>query len=117
MLLLRVNVLEHDVKLTRAHRKRAISALPEKVAVASVKCLDPLGGYLLYPLDHLRLRKGSRQRCDNVNVISHTAYAHEFGTEVATDCSNISMHARPHIRVEPRLAILRAEDDVKDDFT
>src|SRR5213080_696915 len=113
MLLLRVNVLEHDVKLTRAHGNR----VPEKVAVASVKCLDPLGGYLLYPLDHLRLRKGSRQRCDNVNVISHTAYAHEFGTEVATDCSNVSMHSRPHIRVEPRPAILRAEDDVKDDFT
>jgi hypothetical protein len=94
---LRVNVLEHGVKLTRAYRKRAIPALPEEAAIASVKCLDPLGGYLLYPLDHLRLGKSSRQRCDNVNVISHTAYAHEFGTEVTTDCRKISMHPRPHV--------------------
>jgi hypothetical protein len=32
-----------------------------------------------------------------VNVISHTADANEFGTEVTADCRQITMHARPHI--------------------
>jgi hypothetical protein len=27
------------------------------------------------------------------------------------------MHSRPHARIEPELAFLRAKDDVKDDFT
>jgi hypothetical protein len=42
---------------------------------------------------------------------------HEFGTDVATDCGQISMHAGLHIAIQPRFAILGAEDDVKDDFT
>jgi hypothetical protein len=32
-----------------------------------------------------------------VNVISNAAHVHEFGTEVAADCRQISMH--PHSRV------------------
>jgi hypothetical protein len=32
-------------------------------------------------------------------------------------CRKISVHARPHGRIEPRLATLRAKDDVKDDLT
>jgi hypothetical protein len=34
---------------------------------------------------------------NNVNVISSTANVHEFGSEVAADCGQISMHARPHV--------------------
>ena len=30
--------------------------------------------------------KSSRQRGNNVNVISNTANVHEFGSEVAADC-------------------------------
>jgi hypothetical protein len=36
-----------------------------------------------YPFDELCLGKSSRQRGDNVNMISNTANAHNFGTEVA----------------------------------
>jgi hypothetical protein len=32
-----------------------------------------------------------------MNMISNTADAHEFGTEVAADCGQISMNARPHV--------------------
>jgi len=39
--LLRVNVFQYGLELTRAHRKRAIPALPEKAAIASIKCFDP----------------------------------------------------------------------------
>jgi hypothetical protein len=41
--------------------------------------------------------KSSRQRGNNVNVISNTAYVHKFGTEIAADYGQISMHARPHV--------------------
>ena len=41
VLLLCVNVLQYGLELTRAHRKRAITALPEKAAIANIKCFDP----------------------------------------------------------------------------
>jgi len=52
-----------------------------------------------------------------VNVISPTADANEFRAQITANCRKISMHARPHIWLEPRLAILRAKHDLKDDFT
>ena len=43
------------------------------------------------------MRDGSRKRGDDMNMISNTADAHEFGTEVAADCGYISMNARSHV--------------------
>jgi hypothetical protein len=117
MLWLLIYIFQHGFELTGAHRKRAISALPEKAAIPSVKRFDPFRGCFLYLFDELSLGNDSRQRCDNVNVIRDTADAHEFGTQVATECGQISMYARSHIAIQPRFAILGAEDDVKDDFT
>ena len=97
VLLLRLDVLHHGFELTRAHRKRAISPLPEKTAIASIKCFDPFRGCLLYLFDELRLGDSSWQRRDNVNVIGNTADAHEFGTEIAADCGQVSMYSRPDV--------------------
>jgi len=44
-------------------------------------------------LDELSLRKSSRQRSHNVNVISNTADMHEFGAEIAADRRQIRIHA------------------------
>jgi hypothetical protein len=54
-------------------------------------------GSLLYLLDQLSLGNGSRQRCDNVNMISNTANTHDFGTEITADCGKISMHPWLHV--------------------
>ena len=113
VLLLRVNVLEHGIKLTRAHRKRAIPALPEKAAIASIKRFDPFRGCFLYLFEELSLGDSPRQRRNDVDVVSNTADAHEFCPEITADCGQISMHARTHARFERRLAILGAKDDVK----
>jgi len=51
-----------------------------------------------------------------MNVIRNTADVHDFGTEVATGCGQICMHARPNFAVQPWLAILDAEDDVNDNL-
>ena len=45
----------------------------------------------------MSLGNGSRQRRDNVNMITATATAHEFGTEITADLGQISVHARPHV--------------------
>ena len=74
-----------------------VPALPEKAAIASLKGLDPFRGWFLYPFDQLGLGKRSRQRRDNVNVIGNTPDAHEFGTEVAADCRQVSMHPWPDV--------------------
>ena len=116
VLLLRINVFQYGFELARAHRKRAISALPEKPAIASIKCFDPFRGCLLYLFDELSLGNSSRQRRDNVNMISNTANAHHFGTEITADCGKISMHPRPYVQTKPRLTIFRAKDDVNDDL-
>ncbi len=97
VLFLSLNVLQRRLELTRAHRKRTIPTLPEKAAIASVKYFDPLRGYLLYPLNELSLGNSSRQRGNNVNVISNTANVHNFGTDVTANCGQISVHARPHV--------------------
>ena len=97
VLLLRLDILHHGIELTRTHRKGAISPLPEKTAIASVKRFDPFRGCLLYLFDELSLGNSSRQRRDNVNVIGNTPDAHEFGTEVAADCRQVSMHPWPDV--------------------
>ena len=95
--LLCLDIFHHGIELTRTHRKGAISPLPEKTAIASVKGFDPFRGCLLDLFDELSLGNSSRQRRDNVNVIGNTPDAHEFGTEVAADCRQVSMHPRPDV--------------------
>ena len=51
-----------------------------------------------------------------MNVISNTANAHHIGTEITADRGKVSMHPRPYVWTEPRLAILGAKYDVKDDL-
>src|SRR2546423_13791563 len=109
--LLRVNIFRYDLELTRAHRKSAISPLPEELAIASVKRFDPLRGCLLYLFNELSLGNGSRQRRDNVNMNSDAANAHHFGTEITADGGKISMHPWPYVQINPRLTIFRAKDD------
>ena len=117
VLFLRLNVLQHRLDLIRAHRKRTIPTLPEKTARAGIKCFDPLRGYLLYPLDELSSGNSSRERGDNVNVIGDTAHAQGLAIQIATNRCQISVHARSYGRIKPRLAILRAKDDMNDDST
>lgn len=62
------------------------------------------------------MRNSAWKRRDKVNMIRNASHADKIGTEIAADCSKICMYPRPHIRVEPRFAILGAEDDVKDNF-
>jgi len=42
--LLRIDVLHHGIKLMRAHRKDAITSLPEKTAIARINRFDPFRG-------------------------------------------------------------------------
>ena len=111
------HVSQNGFKLTWAHRKSAIAALPEKSAIASVECFDPLRRELLDLLDQLGLRQRSWERCDNVNVIGNTADVHEFDSKIAAHRCEIGVHARSNVRIEPGFTIFRAEDDVNDDFT
>jgi hypothetical protein len=97
VLWLRVNVLQHRLELTWAHRKSAIAALPEKPAVADVKCFDSFRRHLLDLLDQLRLGKRSWQRSDNVNVISNAANSRQVATQITADCCQISMHAWAYV--------------------
>jgi hypothetical protein len=99
MLLLPVNVSPYGFELTRAHRKCAVSALPGEAAIPRINRLDPFRGRLLYLLDELGLRKSSWQRCDDMNVIRHTADVHSLSAKLAADRGEISYacaSARPN---------------------
>ena len=117
VILLSLDVLQHSFELTRAYRKCAVAALPEKTAIARIKRFDPFRRCFLSSFDEFSLRNSARQRGDNVNMISNTADMHKVHARVAADRCQICMHARAHICVEPRLAILCTKDDVNDDFT
>ena len=116
MLLLLLDVFQHGLELTRTYRKRPITALPKKSTISSIACLDPFRRRFLYAFDKLRLADRSGQRRHDMNMIRNTADMHEFGSEAAANGREIRMHSRPHVEVEPGLAVLRAEDDVKNDF-
>jgi hypothetical protein len=80
MLPLSLEVLQHAIQLTRTDGNGCISALPEKVAVARLKRLDPFRGRFLHSLNHLGLRKRARQCRDDVDVIGHTVRSKGFAT-------------------------------------
>ena len=50
----------------------------------------------------LSLGNSSWQRRDNMNVIGNTTDAHEFGTEAAADCRQVSMHPWPDVAESSR---------------
>lgn len=49
-------------------------------------------------------------------MIGNTAHTQGFAGQITANRGEISVHARPHGSIEPRLAILRAKDNVNDDF-
>jgi hypothetical protein len=116
VLRLPVDISQHSLELTRTHRKCAISALPRKPAIPGMHCFDLFGGRLLHLLDKLSLGNSAWQGGGNVNVIGIAADAHEFGTVVAADCCEISMHVWPHVCIEPGFTIFGAEDDMQNDL-
>jgi hypothetical protein len=97
VLLLHLDVSQHGIELARAYRKRAVAALSEKAAIPSIKRFDPFRGCFPYLFDELRLGDSSRQRRDNVNVISNAANVHHVCTEITADRGKISMHPRPYV--------------------
>lgn len=52
-----------------------------------------------------------------MNVIGHTVHAQGLGTQIAADRRQVRMHARAYCEVNPRLTILGAKDDVKNNST
>ena len=100
VLLLRIDVFQDRLRAGSGSPKtRHIrpAAAWTKPAIASINCFDPFRRCLLYLFDQLSLENGSRQRCDNVNMISNTANAHHFGTQITADHGKISMHPWPYV--------------------
>ena len=89
------NATQHQAGLGSPKRPHIRAA--RKIRDSAVKRFNPFRRCFLDPLYQLSLRDGSRKRGDDMNMISNTADAHEFGTEVAADCGYISMNARPHV--------------------
>src|SRR5712692_2829300 len=73
VLFLALHVFENGVKLTWAHRERAITALPEELSIFRVQPLDPFRGSFLHRFDHRSLRDSSGKGRNNMEMISDTA--------------------------------------------
>src|SRR5205085_5476957 len=117
VVLLRGDVFQDGFELAWTGGKRAITALPEKAAVACINGLYPLRRRFLRLFDELRLGNSSRQGGDDMNVIGCSADARQFCAEVAANRCQIRMHARPDVGIERRLSVFCAENDVEDDVT
>jgi hypothetical protein len=72
MLPLYLEVSQYAIQLTRTNGKGCITALPEKVAIAQFKRLDPFRGRFLYRFSHLGLRNSARQCRYDVDVIGNS---------------------------------------------
>ncbi len=82
--LLGLHVSEDGVELARAHRKRAVAALPVEVAIVGGEALDPFPRILSSAL-HVRLGESSRQCRYQMDMIGHTADAEGFRVRVAAE--------------------------------
>ena len=114
--LLGVHVSEEGVELARAHRKRAVAALPVEVAIVGGEALDPFRGCFLQPFEHVRLGESSRQRRYQMDMISHAADTEGFRARVAANGRKIGVHSGPDVGVQPRVAVFCAEYNMNDDF-
>src|SRR3954469_10235620 len=97
VLVLPIDVFQHRSKLTWADGERSVSTLPKESAILGVACLDPLRRNLLNVLNYLGLRQGSRQRRDDMNMISRSVCMDEFRAEIAANRGEISVHTRAQI--------------------
>ena len=116
MFFLCLNVLHNRIQLARTNRKRGIAALPKESAISGINRLHPFRGCLLNVLDESRGRHGAWKRCDNVNVICNSTNYRNLGSEIATYRGEICVHFGPNVFVQPGLALLCAEHNVKDDL-
>ena len=89
------NATQRQARLGSPKRPHIRAA--RKIRDSAVKRFNPFRRRFLDLLYQLSLRDGSRKRGDDMNMISNTADAHEFGTEVAADCRQVSMHPWPDV--------------------
>ena len=68
------------------------------------------------PYDHRSLGDSSGKGLNNMEMISNTADTQRFCVQVAADRSNVGVHARPNVAVQPRFTIISAEDNMNDDL-
>jgi hypothetical protein len=51
-----------------------------------------------------------------MEMVSNTADTERFSVQVAADCRNVGMQARPNVAIQPCFAIFGAKDYVNDDL-
>jgi hypothetical protein len=87
------------------------------VAIVGREALDPFRGFFLQPFEHVSLRESSRQRCYQMNMVSHTADTEGFRARIPADGRKIGMHPGPDVGVQQWIAVFCAEDNVNDNLT
>ena len=76
----------------------------------------PFRRRLLDLLNEFGLGHCSWKSRHDVNMIGSTIHACDFTSQITADGRNVRMQPRPNVFSEPRFTILRAEDDVENDF-
>jgi hypothetical protein len=116
MFLLVVYVAHQLLQLAPADGKIPVPSLPEKRAILAALVLNPGRGGLLDLLQQLRLADGAGPSRRNMDMIGCAAHPVSLAITIAANGGQIGVHAWPDFRVQPGMALLRAENDVKDDL-
>ena len=111
-----IHVVHEIIELAVTDRKSSVTSLPKEVLVIGPLGFDPSRRCLFDFLQQLRLADGSCQPGGNVNMIGCAANALGLAPAIAADGCQIGVHSRSNGWIQPRAAVLGAEDDVEDDL-
>jgi len=113
MLFLALDIVPNFFNLRLAYGKDAVAFLPRKRAQVRKRFMNPAGRVCL----HISNERGqgfiSPPTEQDVNMVGNAADFQNVSTFAANDAAEIIVNARADVRCEPRLAMFRAEDEVK----
>jgi hypothetical protein len=116
MFLLAFDVSPHRLDVGLAHRKSRVSRLPTELRKARTIILYPFGTTLLYFLDNLLQWMVFRQCEERMNMVFHAANDERGAFPLLEDASLVSEQSVAMYLWNPRLAVLRAVNQVHEIF-
>jgi hypothetical protein len=102
----------HRIHVRRAHGKRSVPRLPLERGKRRKLLVYPTRGVRLDHAHHFGQRDRPPQRNEQMHVILNAARRHECAIVISQQAADVREQSGSHLPIQPRLAVLRAENDV-----
>lgn len=109
------HILDHGIRVRLAHRKSAVTRLPMKRGKLRPLLTNPDSAGSFHFLHPIRQRHRAIHSCQDMNVISHTAYGDGRTFQFLRNAAEVAVHSIHLLRIrKPRLAVLGREHEMQD---